>query len=387
MPRHAYPRTALMPMVPNPMLRPWLAMGFALMVAGCGPRLAERTDTLDGPMGALLNRHPQNVFEKHVPVEVFASGLSQPAGLTADAESLYWVDVSAGRLLQRSHRGGDTQTLANALPRPTHVALDDTHVYVGTAASKESDSDGVVLRVPRAGGSPELLARAPGGVSGLVVTADAVLWTNWGTRAPTGVRRPDGYVSKLTKDEREPALVVVGQQEPFRLRLVKGALMWLARGTDQGRYRDGALLRLPLQGGSVESVATGLHSVTDWAPVAGEFALGLAERPQASLGGALLGATRGSPARVLGVTAGIPTFIEAVGDNVCWVERGNLSKKSTRLLCKPAKSSAPATSLIDPRELLSSFTATDDYLYLVSVTEGNILRMERRKMRDVIVLR
>jgi hypothetical protein len=105
----------------------------------------------------------------------------QPSGITPpifaiafDDESVYFTSGKGktdpprpgknGRVLRMPKAGGAPVVIASGLPdEPSGLALDGTHVYVAATAwgSTELSQAGVIARVPKAGGALEVLATAP----------------------------------------------------------------------------------------------------------------------------------------------------------------------------------------------------------------------------------
>ena len=87
--------------------------------------------------------------------------VSDARHLASDGAFIYWTEFSPGLLRRISRDGGEPETLATGLSSPSHIALNDTHVYVSTV-------DGV-RRVPKATGAVESVADVTNGSTGLAL--------------------------------------------------------------------------------------------------------------------------------------------------------------------------------------------------------------------------
>jgi hypothetical protein len=116
-----------------------------------------------------------------------------PVGVVADATHVYWTEHGHGNaippdgaLMKMPLAGGPPEVLVAGLHGPGDLALDGDTIYW-------ANTDGRIMKVSVAGGPPTLLAS--GQVDPLNVTVDAtsVYWTNRG-----GIGAPQGAVLRLT---------------------------------------------------------------------------------------------------------------------------------------------------------------------------------------------
>jgi hypothetical protein len=107
---------------------------------------------------------------------VFEEGLSEVTAVTANETTLYWVEhgneddlgnyLGDGRLLARDFDSEEARVLASELPGPVGVALSSDHVFVFVDQLADMGGDKALLRVPRVGGSPEVIMLGAGPYSG-----------------------------------------------------------------------------------------------------------------------------------------------------------------------------------------------------------------------------
>jgi hypothetical protein len=83
-----------------------------------------------------------------------------PGSFAVDATSVYWVDSTAVSLWKADHDGGGTMKIAalDGKQYPHALALDETDVYMTWLASKGGVDCPAVVRIPKAGGSPTVVA-------------------------------------------------------------------------------------------------------------------------------------------------------------------------------------------------------------------------------------
>jgi sugar lactone lactonase YvrE len=100
-------------------------------------------------------------------------------GIAVDTTSVYWADITGGRVLKVGKDGGAVTTLFAGSEGPLAVAVDDSHVFWTT-----DQIGGNVEKVPLAGGSPTVVAPAQSNSYGIALNSTTVYWTNNGA---TGV--------------------------------------------------------------------------------------------------------------------------------------------------------------------------------------------------------
>jgi hypothetical protein len=130
--------------------------------------------------------------------------LAAPTRLAVAGEHLYWTsgEVASGGLGRVRVDGGDMQELFtdhsegldNGLVALSALAVDDTHVYwsrgrANTVAADEGDQE--ILRMPLAGGEPQVVARGQNGVAAIEVTDEYVYWITSVAKRVTRVRKQD----------------------------------------------------------------------------------------------------------------------------------------------------------------------------------------------------
>ncbi|HVU50104.1 MAG TPA: hypothetical protein VHL80_05430 [Polyangia bacterium] len=116
-----------------------------------------------------------------------------PVGVVADAAHVYWTERGHGdaippdgAVMKMPLAGGAPEVLAAGLHGPGDLALDGDAVYW-------ANTDGRIMKVSVAGGAPTVLATGQVDPLNVTVDATAVYWTNRG-----GVGAPEGAVLRLT---------------------------------------------------------------------------------------------------------------------------------------------------------------------------------------------
>ena len=172
--------------------------------------------------------------------------------------------------------GARSSPLAAGQPGPDAIAVDATHVYW------INDASGELLRAPKAGGAPTVLATkqsvdAPRHAAALAVDESSVYWLTTGTREKHGA---DGAVMKLPKAGGEPVVLAGDQRRPAALVLSGAEVLWLrpkASDAPDDEEADGAapadagaaVMRVKKQGGKPAVVAAAeepcaLTAEKDW---------------------------------------------------------------------------------------------------------------------------
>ena len=158
------------------------------------------------------------------------SGDAWDAGGPDDAAAAGWPDVPAAPL---------PDVLAQGLAAPCGVAVSADGLVVA------EEGGGRVVRVPFEGGEPVELASGLAGPRLLAVAGDAILVTE----------RAGGAVARI--DAAGALRIAESQTNPGRVGTDGEFAYWVAEGTGAA---DGAVRRVPLEGGAVEDLLTGLVS-------------------------------------------------------------------------------------------------------------------------------
>jgi len=122
-----------------------------------------------------------------------AQGLAGPSDspasqgqLVLDATHVYWANQDTGQIRRMAKDGSGQELLAQG-DIPMGIAVDDAHVYW----SNRKTTNGSVARVPKSGGTSQVLASALSQPGILAIDADFVYWTGYGDgsvwRAPKTV--------------------------------------------------------------------------------------------------------------------------------------------------------------------------------------------------------
>jgi sugar lactone lactonase YvrE len=177
-------------------------------------------------------------------------GQSDPTFVAVDATNIYWAQGTNGgsstaSLLRMPLNGGVPVTLAS-MTSPEGIALDATHVYWtdgGTLNAKnQSNHDGAVMRVPIAGGAPEVLASGLLQPSGIAVDAASVYWTS----------NPDRTVMKVSLRGGMPMTIASAQSVQGGLAVDGANAYWTIFLDPQG---NGGVMTAPLAGGPSRELA------------------------------------------------------------------------------------------------------------------------------------
>lgn len=155
---------------------PSLAFDRRGMVAGDGEIYWRSEDYLDKASTVVQGRLPEVLDARSGEHTCYGAGTCErvATGVAVDGDTVYWTAMRKGDgfLLARPKAGGATRTLARRLTEPGEVVLHGNSVCV---FDHRHGNDDVVLRVPRAGGRPTIIAQ-DNDVYDLVVEGDRLLF-------------------------------------------------------------------------------------------------------------------------------------------------------------------------------------------------------------------
>ena len=231
-----------------------------------------------------------------------ASAQPTVVGIAVDATSVYWTNlVSSGTVMKAPLGGGSPVTLAFGQDYPYDVAVDGTSVYWTNTGS--ASGDGSVMKTPLGGGTQTTLASGLVGPRGIAVDSTSVYWSDmigsyadvmkapiegnivgstpttiyvsnqsnifciavdatsiyWGSTGPSTVMKaPLGGGEPTTL----AALSTTGQSNFFGIAVDATSVYWISEfSRTAGGSSGGAVMRIPLGGGTPITLASGQYEV------------------------------------------------------------------------------------------------------------------------------
>lgn len=135
---------------------------------------------------------------------------------------------------------GEVTTLASGLSEPRAIAIDDTSIYWAEYLG------GTIMKVGKAGGSPVPLASGQNPEEALTVDGEYVYWIGGG-----------GVVGRVAVAGGTPEVIATAADHGFTQQMAVNTthIYWVFYRYS-GMAADGALLRVPIDGGAVETLAT-----------------------------------------------------------------------------------------------------------------------------------
>jgi hypothetical protein len=182
-----------------------------------------------------------------------ATGQNNPKGVALNASTVFWANLddldpqgtSSGQIMSVAIDGGKPKELAGSA-YPTGISVGPAGVYWTTTGE-----DAGLWSVPLAGGTPKMLAPNPG--CGVVTDATYVYWTS-----PNIDDDSEGTILRLPLAGGTPTTVAAHQASPcWGIAVDATSLYWTNAGTSANEYTDGAVMRLPLTGGTPVTLASG----------------------------------------------------------------------------------------------------------------------------------
>lgn len=180
---------------------------------------------------------PNGTLERFDPGQgqlvTLASGLISPDALAVDERYVY-VGAEAttglqspGRLLRVDRDTGEQFELATSAGRPAAIALDDDYVYWGSSVAflnGKPNSDSEVLRIPKSGGSAQLLVQGLSWPHGLARAGTRLFVAN----------NDGGAILSLEADGSDLLALVGGVDAPQSVAVADGSLYFTTWGEVPG---------------------------------------------------------------------------------------------------------------------------------------------------------
>jgi hypothetical protein len=146
----------------------WAEAGFVSVAASAAGLV---WSTSGNATGRIMLRRPGGDTD-----QVLADGQRQPDDLALSGDDVFWTahslfDGEPATVVGTGIEGGEVKTLLTGLAQRPGIAVDGGFVYVADRAA------GQVLRVPRAGGDPEVLADAQPSPIAVAAIGSALVFT------------------------------------------------------------------------------------------------------------------------------------------------------------------------------------------------------------------
>jgi hypothetical protein len=189
------------------------------------------------------------------------SGLrSDQIHLAVNSTYIYYVLRDAGTVGRVNRTNGTTNQLASMQSRPMAIAVDGSNVYW---VNQGLGNTGSVMQLSLAGGDPTPLATNEQYPQGIAVDADHVYWTNFAYAGSIkSVPIGGGTVATLASD---PSMINTED-----LAIDANNVYWVNAGDAGDTVNRGTVMRVPLAGGSLLTIASKVDSPTDLAVSQGQ---------------------------------------------------------------------------------------------------------------------
>lgn len=175
-------------------------------------------------------------------IEELATKQSSPRDVFVHGDYVYWTNSASGTVLEDGsvHRvlktGGTVEPVAAGLNAPWAIFVDDTHVY-WTSYTEQ----GAVMRAPKAGGDPLVLAQGFANPRDIDGFGDSIYWLSVGTPNGSG-EFISGAVYTLRKDLSAGGTIGAGQKWLGSMVVDSSGVYWTQAGTLQSFFADGRLM-------------------------------------------------------------------------------------------------------------------------------------------------
>ncbi|WP_257455853.1 hypothetical protein [Archangium lipolyticum] len=150
---------------------------------------------------------------------------ARPEAMVVDASGVYAFDIEGG-VLHRPTGSGSVRVLASGLKEPKGLAVDGEYVYVAYGPSWCVDCTSTLARIPKTGGSLQVLATVNMVVGGFIVDDENLYWTL--DDRPDNVPLSLGSVMRMPKAGGTPMVVADGHASVRTVRVDATHVYWIA---------------------------------------------------------------------------------------------------------------------------------------------------------------
>jgi hypothetical protein len=215
--------------------------------------------------------------------------------LAVDSTTVYWVAGAAGTdgvVMSAPIGGGAVTTLYTGQAFPTALVADDTNLYWANWGTFQSDgtynSDGAIMKAPKASGSVSPVALASGQLSPLAMAIDAsnVYWTTAGVFSSIGLPPPNGgTVAQVSKAGGSAVTLASALNIPVGIAVGAHDVVW----ANWALGYPGTVVSVPIGGGPQTALVT--NATDPYALAISGASILWSDYPPYNSNGALLRAT------------------------------------------------------------------------------------------------
>lgn len=199
------------------------------------------------------------------PPVTLATSTGTPQSIAIDAQYVYWT-TGLARLMRAAIDGSETTELVDASATAfafAGMALDDAYLYWASHGSGGTNSDSI-MKMPKEGGPVTTLATGQSFPWRIAVDRSHVYWTN------AGDFNTNVGLMKLALDGGDP-LPLLSTQSPAYAQYASLAGVFVnakgvyvaSTGTQEYDHYNGAVIKLPLEGGDSTTLTSEVRKAQD----------------------------------------------------------------------------------------------------------------------------
>ncbi len=197
------------------------------------------------PPGAIASRVREAIMSRLCG----RGGLELPRHVQLDGSHIYWIDPERGAIAKVSKQGGAPTAIVRDADGICGLALDESHIYFMQAFVNHGESIfGVVKKVPKSGGDPEVVASMGGQPGRMILSQSYVVWSQSMPNRVGYAKKNGGPATYLDDDED----AVQGRHDGGSFAAV-GDVLYFTRSSDP---HDGEIVRMSLPDGRTTVLAT-----------------------------------------------------------------------------------------------------------------------------------